>query len=75
MKKLNEKAIDDIMQRAERRMPPSINAFKSIVGREAVPVNGRINHIAVHSAIGRKRKRQSEQSQKHKKIRFWRYTL
>jgi len=39
------KAIDDIMQRAERRMPPSINAFKSIVGREAVPVNGRINHI------------------------------
>ena len=39
------KAIDDIMQRAQRRMPPPITAFKSIVGKEAVPVNGRITHI------------------------------
>ena len=39
------KAIDDILQRAQRRMPPPITAFKSIVGKEAVPVNGRITHI------------------------------
>lgn len=39
------KAIDEIMQRAQRRMPPPITAFKSIVGKEAVPVNGRITHI------------------------------
>ena len=39
------KAIDDIMQRAQRRLPPPITAFKSIVGKEAVPVNGRITHI------------------------------
>ena len=39
------KAIDDILQRAERRLPPPINAFKSIVGRESVPVGGRITRI------------------------------
>lgn len=39
------KAIDEIMQRAQRRMPPPIAAFKFIVGKEAVPVNGRITHI------------------------------
>ena len=39
------KAIDEIMQRAQRRLPPPIAAFKSIVGKEAVPVNGRITHI------------------------------
>ena len=39
------KAIDDILQRAERRLPPPITAFKSIVGKESVPVGGRITHI------------------------------
>ena len=39
------KAIDDILQRAEKRMPPPIQAFKSIVGKESVPVGGRITRI------------------------------
>ncbi len=39
------KAIESILQRAERRMPPSISSFKSIVGKEPVPVNVKINQI------------------------------
>ncbi|MBQ7624725.1 MAG: segregation/condensation protein A [Clostridia bacterium] len=39
------KAIGNILQRAERRMPPSVYAFKSIVGREPVPVNVKISQI------------------------------
>ncbi|WP_283675341.1 segregation and condensation protein A [Butyricicoccus sp. Marseille-Q5471] len=39
------RAANNMLQKAQRRMPPSANAFSGIVGREQVPVSTRITVI------------------------------
>lgn len=39
------RAANNMLQKAQRRMPPSANAFSGIVGREPVPVSTRITVI------------------------------
>ena len=39
------RALEDIFQRAERSLPPPVTAFQGIVGREPVPVDGKIREL------------------------------
>ena len=39
------RALEDILQRAQRKLPPPVTAFQGIVGRETVPVDDKISHI------------------------------
>lgn len=39
------KAIETILQRSERKLPPPVTAFRGIVGREAVPVEDKIRDL------------------------------
>ncbi len=38
-------ALEDILQRAQRKLPPPVTAFQGIVGRETVPVDDKIGDI------------------------------
>ncbi len=39
------RALEDILQRAQRKLPPPVTAFQGIVGRETVPVDDKIGEI------------------------------
>ena len=39
------RALEDILQRAQRKLPPPVTAFQGIVGRETVPVDDKIAQI------------------------------
>ena len=39
------RALEDILQRAQRKLPPPVTAFQGIVGRETVPVDDKISDI------------------------------
>ena len=39
------KAIETILQRSERKLPPPVTAFRGIIGREAVPVEDKIRDL------------------------------
>lgn len=39
------RALEDILQRAQRKLPPPMTAFQGIVGRETVPVDDKIGEI------------------------------
>lgn len=39
------KALEDILQRAQRKLPPPVTAFQGIVGHETVPVDHKIRDI------------------------------
>lgn len=39
------RALEDILQRAQRKLPPPVTAFQGIVGRETVPVDDKISQI------------------------------
>ncbi len=39
------RALEDIVQRAQRKLPPPVTAFQGIVGRETVPVDEKIGEI------------------------------
>lgn len=39
------KAIETILQRSERKLPPPVTAFRGIVGRESVPVEDKIRDL------------------------------
>lgn len=39
------RALEDILQRAQRKLPPPVTAFQGIVGRETVPVDDKIGDI------------------------------
>ena len=39
------RALEDILQRAQRKLPPPVTAFQGIVGRETVPVDDKISMI------------------------------
>ena len=39
------RALEDILQRAQRKLPPPVTAFQGIVGRETVPVDEKIGQI------------------------------
>lgn len=39
------RALEDILTRAERKLPPPITAFQGIVGRETVPVDEKLQEI------------------------------
>lgn len=39
------KAVQDILQRAERTLPPPVSAFMGIVGHEPVPVEDKLNEL------------------------------
>ena len=39
------RALEDILQRVQRKLPPPVTAFQGIVGRETVPVDDKIGEI------------------------------
>lgn len=39
------RALEDILQRAQRKLPPPVTAFQGIIGRETVPVDDKIGEI------------------------------
>lgn len=46
-----QKAIETILQRQERRSPPPLRLFHGVVGREPVPVAGKLQMIARRLAV------------------------
>ena len=46
-----QKAIETILQRRERRSPPPLRLFHGVVGREPVPVAGKLQLLAHRLAV------------------------